>query len=783
MLQNFFKVAWRNLIKHKFFSLINIFGLASGMTICMLSLMQIKGAYDYDTFHPHADRSFRINTSIIKKDGQQFLAAYSPLPLRTYLKENYPEISQCTRILFANDDITTNAKRLYAKEAYVDPDFYNIFGFQLKTGTPATTAQTVVVTEETATRFFGNENPIGQALTLGKKGDFIVTGVLKTAPHPSHLQFDVLAFMPVSEPKKAFIDWSNETAGYTYIQLKPQTARTALKTILQQASNVANTSNINTERTFAFEAQPLPDIVPAMKPISTTTAEIPFRNLVAFAAIGAAMLLLAFFNYINLTLARSLDRAREVGVRKVAGAFRRQLVLQFLCESVLTAACALLMAVLLLRIISNLPTIQRLTHNVAEDGKLWLYFALFTLVTGLLAGWIPARVLSSFQPVRVLKGKFNAKLFGGIGLRRAMTVTQFTVSLIALITLVVFYTQARYMATADYGFAREGILNIPVPAAAYTRTATAFASVAGVEQVSATSELFGFFGGDRKFIRQEIRGDSLAAAYYSVTPSFIQTMGLQFVAGENLSISNTEQAARFVVVNEEACRQLQFKNPADAVGKELWLNDSTSYRVSGVLKDFHYASFQRFINPLLMVYNPTEFTTLNLKIAAGAEKAILPKLESAWQKLYPHQPLEMDWYDKALYDQHLHEDDLVFIGLLTGMALSIACLGLLGMVLYTTKNRAKEVSIRKVMGAAVSQIVLVVSKEFFMLLLIAVSIGLPLGFLTGMKFLQQYAYRIPISAGLLAGCGGALLLVGGITIGWQTLRTATANPVKHLRAE
>lgn len=784
MLRNYFKVAWRNLVKHKLFSLINIFGLASGMTVCMLSLMQIKGAYDYDTFHPHADRSYRINTIVTNKNGQQVTAGYTPLPLGDYLKKSYPQIAYCTRIIFSSGDMATEAKTLPAKQAFVDADFYSIFGFRLKTGSPATAPQTVVLTGETATRFFGAENPVGQRIRLGTSGDFTVTGVLAAPPHLSHLQFDVLASMPVNGQENKLTDWSDETGGYTYVQLKTGTLEKELPLIMQNASNeAARLVSPLLNRSFRFEAQSLQDIVPAMKPIFTTTNEIPFRNLVAFAAIGAAMLLLAFFNYINLTLARSLDRAREVGIRKVAGARRRELVLQFLTESVLTAVLAFLMAQLLLNELCTLPTIERLTHFVSQDVRLWLLFALFTIVTGLVAGWIPARVLSSFQPVRVLKGKFNAKLFGGIGLRKAMTVTQFAVSLTALVTLLVFYKQSTYMATADYGFTRTGIINMSLPAASYARTAAAFAAVAGVAQVSATSEPFGFFGGDRKFVKREKQGDSLSASYYSVTPSHIQTMGLTLVAGENIPVTNTNEAAHFVVVNEEACRELKFENPLDAIGKEVWVTDSTAYRISGVVNDFHYASFQRFINPLVLAYNPAEFRTLNLKITAGAEKQIESKLQAAWKSLYPHERFEMDWFDKTLYDQNLHEDDLIFIGLLTGMALSIACLGLLGMVVYTTKNRAKEVSIRKVMGAAVWQIMVVVSKDFFALLLIAVCIGLPVGSLAGMKFLQQYAYRIPISVGLLAGCAGVLLLLGGITIGWQTFRTAMANPVKNLRTE
>jgi putative ABC transport system permease protein len=260
-------------------------------------------------------------------------------------------------------------------------------------------------------------------------------------------------------------------------------------------------------------------------------------------------------------------------------------------------------------------------------------------------------------------------------------------------------------------------------------------------------------------------------------------MGLQLIAGENLPAATTEKATPFVLINEEACEILKLNNPSDAIGQTIWVNDSTHYIVSGVVKDFHYASFLRPIQPLLLANKTNEFRTLNLKVAKGAEQNIIPSLERTWKQLYPNQPFKADWFDKQLYDQHLHKDDLMFIGLLTTMALSIACLGLLGMVIYTTKNRAKEVGIRRVMGAKVMQVIVTMSREFVALLLLSICIGLPIGFYVGQQFLQQYAYRVPVSFGIMAGSAAALLFLGGLTIGWQTYQTALANPVKSLRTE
>ncbi len=757
------------------------------MTVCMLALINIKGAYDYDTFHPNSNKSYRITTNLIRKNGEHVLCAYSPLPLGKYLKNNYNAIDKCTRIHFSYSEVTANNKKLSGKEAYVDADFYKIFGFRLVSGSPAIAPQTVVLTSQTAERFFGNENPIGHTITIGKSDNFTITGILGKPPFPSHLKFDLLASMstiPMLQEGTLSNDWTDEAAAYTYVQLKAGASSSTLNSILNDVTKQANKSLLSiTDKKYEFAGQPLDKVSPGMTPMSTTTDEPIFPNLVAIGAIGLAMLLLAFFNYINLTLARSLDRAREVGIRKVAGALKYHLILQFLSESVLVAIFAFFLALLQLRLISRQQIVQNLIGNVSQDNTLWFYFILFTILTGLLAGWIPARVLSSFQPVRVLKGKLDTRLFGGVGLRKTLTVIQFAASLIALITLLIFYRQSVYMATADYGFERERILNIGLPEHSYERAATAFSPAAGIEEVSGTSEMFGFFGGDNRFIKREKRSDSLRAAYFSVTPSFINNMGMKLIAGENLPVTNLEKGTDFAVINEEAVRELQFKNPSEATGKYIWLNDSTKYAVAGVVKDFHYASFSRPIQPLLLTCKPNEFKILSLKVAKGAEHSIMGRLEKTWKKLYPHQPFEAEWFDKELYQRHLHKDDLVFIGLLTGMSLSIACLGLLGMVIYTTQNRAKEVSIRRVMGAKVRQVIFTISKEFIGLLLLSVGIGLPLGFLVGTQFLQQYAYRIPISFEILAGSAAALLGLGALAIGWQTYRTALSNPVKSLRTE
>ncbi len=784
MFKNYFKIAWRNLRKHKVFSLINILGMSAAMAICILMLSKIKSIYDYDNFHPNAANTYRIITNLERKKGEHLFVASSPLALGPYLQNNYPQLQKFTRVCFKETIVKADDKSFPARTAFVDPDFYKIFGFKISSGAPALNSQTIVVSQDLATRFFGKDDPIGKTITTPDYGPFVISGILEKNKYPSHLKFDMIAPISLYNSQIPIDNWPDEAAGYTYIQVKKEVSKKSINSFLTGLNNLVNKIFLKGyDKQMMFEAQPLKSITPAMHPIYNTADEPPFSVIIFLATLGAIILLLSFFNYINLMLARSLDRAREVGVRKVVGALKSNLMHQFLVESVLLTLIAFVLALVEYNFLKPLPALEGLTRDVVQDSTLWIYFIAFALLTGLTAGWIPAKVLSRFKPVDVLKGKLHVRLFGGMGLRRALTVAQFAASFIALVTLVIFFKQSNFMATAEYGFARERIINLRLQGYDYNLLSSSMLSVQGVQGVSGSSGLFGFSEDDRKFIKQRPGDDSIAASYFSVSPSFITTMQLKFIAGKNLPehFRNTDNG--FIVLNETACRLMKFKYPVESIGQLIYLNDSLQYQVAGIVKGFHFQNFQHAIAPLVLVNNPNEFKTLALKINPGADQSVLSRIEKRWKALNPHAPISVHWYESDLYNQHSHTDDIIFIGLLTGIALLIACLGLLGMVIYTTKNRQKEIGIRKVLGADFGQLIYIISKEFIGLLLISITIGLPIGILFGKRFLQQYAYQIPISFFLLSGCAIAMLLIGFLTIGWQTYKAAFANPVESLRRE
>ena len=798
MLTNYLKIAWRNLTKHKLFSFINIFGLATGLTVCLLAIMQIKNAFDHDRFHPHADRTYRILTDAgltLERSGETMALASSPLPLGELLQRDYSIVERVTRVYYLpKTNWTLNNRTLTARGAFVDPGFYQVFGFRLAAGQPAIAPYTVVLTPTAAQRFFGRQNPLGKTITLERGSQFRVTGVL--APiQKSHIRFELLTSMasvPQMERSRELsanaTNWTNAWAAYTYVLLKPGVSQATLNRILLAvAKRVAQIGGPKAQ--YGFRTQPLTAISPGRERLANMTGEPVVPQLLAMGGLALAVLLLAGFNYVNLTLARSLSRGREVGVRKVVGAQRWQVELQFITESVVLVLLALVLAAGMWQLIKPLRIVQEVSDQVSWDLELIVWCVGFSLLVGLLAGGVPARVLSGLAPAQTLKNQVSQRLLTGLTWRKALTVIQFAASLTAMIFMAVLFRQSRFMATTDFGFRRDQILNVPLSGQSYRPLSSELARQVGVERVAATSSIMGHHA-DLNWVRRRRQGDSLQTATFSVDTNFIPTMGLTLVAGQNLPIPSVDSASavnqtagKFVVVNETAVRALGLSNVHQAVGQTVWLNDSTEVRVAGVVKDFHFMSFKFKLMPLLLQYAPDQFRMLQVQVAEGQQARVLPVLNTVWQRFHPHEPFQAAWFDQELYDQHFHREDQLFLGLLTGMALTIACLGLLGIVTYTTETRTKEIGIRKVMGATASQVAWLLSWSFVKLLLLAATIALPIGYWLSGSFLQQYAYHIDIGFVTLGVCLGALLIIGGLTIGSQSVKAALTNPAKSLRSE
>jgi putative ABC transport system permease protein len=688
-------------------------------------------------------------------------------------------------------DLGYGRKTLPVRGAFVDAGFYDVFGYRLATGRPALAPRTVLITHQTAERFFSRENPVGKTLSGADLGDFTVSGVLAPLPGKTHLEFDLLVSMSTvpllhaGRPGAAQpSDWTTTDFNYTYVRLREGTPRAALDRVLPAlAERARREAGPGMDRSYAFRSQAFSAISPAWEDLNQSTWEPTLGTILGIGGMALVILVLAGFNYVNLTLARSLSRAREVGIRKVAGAHRSQLVRQFLAESVLLAFLALWLAYFMLLLLEALPAVRQwYGGGTPKDALLWLFFVGFTLVTGLLAGLVPARILSAYHPVQVLKGEVGPRLPGRMSLRKGLIVMQFAVSLLFMVFVTVYYRQFSFMATASYGFDRQGSINVPLEDVNPRVLAAEVARLPGVEGVGFTSGAFGFNAGQSRYSPD--KGRSFVDAHtFAVDRAYVENLGLSLRAGDNLAASVADTAGRFVLLNEKAVQALRLGSPREAVGKLVWLADTTEVQVAGVLKDFNYQNLSRPIRPLVLGYNPAGFRYLNVKVAPGSRRTIMADVARVWRQLSPYQPFGGRWYDEELYHHHLHLDDQMLMVVPTAMALVIAFLGLLGMVTYTTALRTKEVGIRKVMGAGAGQIVFLLSRGFVVLLLVAGGIALPLGYAAGTMFLQFFAHHVSIGLAPLGVCFGAMLLVGGLSVGIQTYRAATANPARALRTE
>jgi putative ABC transport system permease protein len=797
MLKNYFKIAVRSLFRNGLFTFINIFGLALSMSIGLLVLMRLKDRMNYDRFHPHSERTYRIITQATNKQGNTVEFASSPLPLATTLSANYNLADGIARLYAPGKKTVIAAKKtLSINTAFTEPAFFTLFGFALKQGDAGTALQepnSIVLSRETALKFFGRDNVIGQTIQFESWGNFLITGVLSDAKGKSHIDFDAYTSMssiPVLEKTgklPALLDqWNNLTGCYTYIQVKKGITEHQLnQAIGQVAGNLMKTVKRTGRENLSFETQPLQKIILG-KELMNNLGDTGSRGKTwSEVIIAFIILLMACFNYTNLSIARSLKRGKEIGIRKVAGAIRHQVFMQFIIESLFTALLSLGLAYVILQLIMDYAPFasEMIPPGAAIDLHLFGWFLLFSLFAGLLAGVIPAWALSAFKPVDVLKNLTTIRLFGGDRFRKALTVTQFSISLMIVIFTSIFSRQFHYMATADPGFRRDNVLNISLNGSGYYVLNNAITRVHGVEQVSASSDLPGRFDNDHCLVKPEPGSEPIQMDYMDTDAGFIGTMGLRLLAGSTFPTSGTDIREQYVVVNEKALQVLKVRAPADAIGRLLWINDTAQVQIIGVIKDFYSRGLDMPLSPLLLRNRSTQFNYLNVHAATTQHKELIAAIEKTWKTNNPDQPLQYSWLKEELYEQKSGWGTVSMLGFLAIIAITIACLGLLGMVMYTTETRRKEIGIRKVMGAGVYTIMLLLSKGYLKLVVIAGAIALPVSYMAGWLFLNIFANRISIGAGMLAGSFMGLLLLVILTIGIRIYRMAATNPVNSLRTE
>jgi putative ABC transport system permease protein len=784
MLVNYLKIAWRNLLKYKLFSLINILGLSLAIPTALMSLIQIVNYYEYDKFHQDSEQIVRVNTDEKDKNGEIVKWASSPFLLGNYIKENLAVVEQSTTIVRDFNWVLGNGIKTKKTDAiYADASFFNVFNFPLEKGTYPLEPNTIVLTQETAEWFFKDANPVGSILEHPKYGSFKVVGVLKPFNQmKTQFRTDVLVLIKDYAGNDAQ-DWTALKA-HTFVKLsKGRSTAEFDKQLSQTAAGVNKLIGTAAGKNLSFKSQYLDDISPAKEILENDPHIQDIRSIYINFAFQLIMIVLAALNYINLTLARSMSRSREVGVRKVMGATKPQLVLQFLTESVLISYLALAVGLIMLWFIKTNMHVSWLTWDIDHFGYLIMLFLVFNLVLGLVAGASPSLILSSYQPVKVLKGSTGPVGFRKIGLRKSLIVVQFVIALVYIFFIGQIFYQINYMATDNENYNRENIFNLNLTGNKGHLLAADIKAMKEIQKVGYTSLSFG-----NKPVHSAIKSTKndvpRPAFYYAADHNFIENMGLKIVAGTNLIESNAEKPSPLVVVNQKAIENLRIGTLQEAIGKQFLVNDTLSATIIGVIENFCHYDYEAKIEPIVFQYQPALFKVMCMKTSPVADrKGLEADIEKIWRKHNPYLDVNASWLDTDLYEIYFPFDYLKFMSMEGIVIFVIAILGLIGILTYSLEKRTKEIGIRKVMGATIAEIIKLMSADFIRLLSVASIIAIPLGVAVGWFMNTYYVYNKGIGYTIMCVLLSIVIGVALSAIGYFSWKVAQTNPAKTLKTE
>ena len=790
MIRNYFVTAFRYLWKQKGFSVINLIGLTVGLSVCYFALSFVSFELSHDRFHEKSDRIYRLVTDVKTPNGIDYLSTTAPMA--SAIQAAFPEVQGATRI-FLDHLIIQKGQDQYADEkiAYADSSLFSVFTFPLISGNPNNILKapySIVLSETSARKYFGNKNPVGGILLVNGKERAQVTGVMKDIPHNSHFRVDMLVSM--STLGEEWMRNSKRFFFYTYLLLPKNYEATRLSA---KFPDFVKTHIDQKSGEYSLAIEPLKSVYLDGKPRGSKagTSVSGNRNYVyIFSFVAAFVLFIACFNFINLTTALSIQRAKEIGVRKVLGTTRKLLVLQFLIEAVSLTLLAFVASVLVCSLL--IPFFNDITGKIVNTGifeninYLIILFAAAIFI-GLLSGIYPAFFLSRFQPVSTLKGGF-VSASKGVAFRKVLVTTQFSISIILIVATIVVYRQLHFMQNQALGFRKDHNLVIDFQyddkvISHQESIKDKLTRIPGVAMASISSSipgrenhLFPIKIENTANQMQEFQSDT-----YFVDYDFIKQYGISVLAGRMFSKDFGTDLKEAILINETAVKSLGFSNPKDVLGKRFSQLNANGL-VIGVIKDFHFRSFQEKVQPLTLRVAPGFFTFLTLNISGNISESIV-NLEKSWKSLVPDLPLIYFFADDAYDNQYRDEQRFgkLFI-CFAAFAIIISCLGLLGLSAFSITQRTREIGIRKVMGASTSGIVGLLSMGFIKLVFVAVLIAVPAAWYAMEKWLEDFAYRIeiPFWGFIMAAC--IALFIAIVTVSFQAVKTALMNPVKSLRS-
>nr|WP_321415477.1 ABC transporter permease [uncultured Allomuricauda sp.] len=800
MIRNYLKIAWRNLTKNKGYSLINIGGLAMGMACFLMIALYIENEASFDTYHEKADNIYRVvhRYDSEERENEQI---WGNAPVGAALKNDFSEIEEKVQFSGRSDVLLEYGNNVFQESNcfYVEPQVFDVFSWPLIAGNPKTALEapySLVITESAAKKYFGDQDPMGKTMEgvggRAQDGTYTVTGVMKDVPANSHFTFDVLMSMSsFYQTRPNIFEMWGYVDFYTYLLVNDNFDQANFEKKIP-AFLEARYPEEESEYYYNFSLEPLKEAY-----LTSTAARQPGvtgskSNIYIFAIIGLFILVIASINFMNLATARSMERAKEVGVRKAIGADKKGLVYQFLGESLVMVFISAILGLFL--VILSLPILARVTgkvfvlESILNVHILVVYFAM-ALVTGILAGTYPAFVLSRFKPSKVLKGLISSSQ-QGVNLRKGLVVFQFSLSIALIASTVIVYYQLGYILDKNLGFDKEQQLIIDFNYDGDIREnleaiKNEFRQLPEVASVSASRTVPGthFPAAGTNVESKEGKMVNYSPFLYEVDVDFIPHYKLDVVAGRPYSRNFPADTISSMVINEAAAKDFGYADPQNIIGKkfEQWGKSGT---IIGVVKNFNYMSLHEEVAPLTLRLEPTSSRFLALRIKSNDVSAVVPKIEAIWTDMAPHRPFIYNFLDDSFNKQY--DADLRFKDLFTFfsfLAILIASLGLFGLATYSAMLRRKEIGIRKVLGAQAAGIVTLLSKDFMKLVLISILVATPFAWYAMDQWLNLYAYKVTINWWVFVLAGGIALSVAIITIGFHAIKSARANPIKSLRTE
>ncbi|MDQ6762794.1 MAG: ABC transporter permease [Bacteroidota bacterium] len=792
MLKNYFKTAWRNLVKSKVFSLINILGLTIGITVCMMIFLFIMNEFSVDNFHKKGDRIYRVMRAF-ESEGKSSSVAYLSGPYAPALLNDFKgEIQKAVRVN-PNDDLVTIGNQSFHEKKILDtdPDFFDLFSFPLIKGNPSTVLKdpgNVVLTETTAKRYFGSiDNAMGKVITLDKELPLKVAGIAKDVPSNSHLDFDLIVPLENYKNSGNMTTWINNGL-YTYVLLDPHASQAQVEKQLPAFMEKYMGSDMKKFGfKFTLSLTPLKDIY--FENAAFDSVKHGDKTVVyIFLSIAVLILLIACINFMNLSTIRAAERSKEVGLRKVLGALRNNLVWQFIGESILLTTISCLLSVGLLMIVMPWYN-QLLGHSITvswNTAPTWLFLAGVIIVVGFLAGSYPAFFLSAFSPVQALKGKLRLGK-GGSSFRQVLVVIQFSISVFLIIGTIIITRQMNYVKNKQLGYNKEQTVIMPIDNGdIYNHMNTFKTELQNENAVQSVSLMSGEPGGyfDGHVFDVEGHAERWNARTEFADFEYVHTLGLKIIAGRDFSSQFPTDTTDAVLINKTAATKLGW-TPEQAVGKWMQntVRDSSRRRVIGVVADFNFQSLKENIDAL--VISPAMDRRVALvKLEPGDIQQDLATIKKVYSKAAAAYPFEYRFLDQQFND--LYKKDLRQQSILTVfavLAIFVACLGLFGLASFTATKRFKEIGVRKVLGSSVQGIVILLSKDLLKPVLVAMCIALPLGYYAMDKWLQNFAYKTSLSWWIFVVAALITFGIAFLTVSFKAVRAAMANPVKSLRTE